>query len=156
MSKPKLRAHDLYMGRPLKPEQGETPANGFHPEPPPQPLLKDTEIESDTYRLGLLDNEGDISVVVEAGDELGQIRVSLQFEGPKGKYNACLSKQGELLENARQWIEEIYKPFKGEFVMDMISNPCPKGDSSLLRIAEKVVRKTNMGVTRKPTVKRVT
>jgi len=139
MTKPTLRAHDLYMNRTLRPD--EKPEDGFHPEPPPRPMLKNPHIESDAYRDGLLENEGDVSVIVEAGDELGQIRIGVQYEGAHGMYDTCLREQGALVSDALKWIDEIYEPLKGHFVVDVVSNPCPKGDSSLLQVVEPSVNR---------------
>lgn len=131
------RKHDIYLDRPLIPAQEETPEKGFHQGRSPVELLKDAEIESERYRLALLDGEGDISIIVAAGDELGDIRVGVQFEGEKGKYDQCLARQGELLDDVLRWLQELYAKFPGRFEMDVVSQPCPKGDSRLLVSAER-------------------
>lgn len=128
----KKRKHDVYVDRPLKPDHGETAANGFHSGPAPAKLLKDAEIEKDAYRLLLGNGEGDISILVRAGEELGEIHVAVQYEGEKGAWNQCLARQGALLSDVQKWLTEIYAAFPGEFQMDIVSEPCPKGDARAL------------------------
>ncbi len=134
MSKLIIRNNDTYMGRPLKPEQDETPKLGFHPEKPPE-LIRDEFIESDDHRKKLRIGDGDISIIVESGTELGQIRIGLQYEGPKEQWDACLTKQSDLFADVHQWLEEIYKDFDSDFVVDIVSGPCPKGDSRRFTVA---------------------
>ena len=126
----KKSKHDFYVGRRLEPHEQQI--DGFHPEHSPKPMLKDTVIESDDYRKNLKLEEGDISIFVEAGDELGQIRVAVQYEGKKGESNKCLSRQGALIHDVSSWLKEIYKKFEGDFEIEMISELCPKGDTRRL------------------------
>jgi hypothetical protein len=122
--------------RELSAEFGET-SNGIfvHGTPPPT-TTKDPVIESDSHRRDLVMGEGDLSVIVEAGDELGDIRVGIQFEGPKGCHEHCLTKQNEVLQDGMAWLHEIFGQFDGDWRVHIISSPCPKGDSRILRLHE--------------------
>src|SRR5207237_825267 len=87
-------------------------------------------------RSALKEHEGDIAIIVESGEELGDIKIALQYEGEKGKHKQCLSEQGSLLVEASVWLKDIYSEFDGYFTVEMVSHPCPHGDSRLLRIIE--------------------
>jgi len=125
----KLKKHERYVNRPLQPYEKEE--DGFHPALPPEgiEMLKDPVLESDDYRINLKEDEGDISIIVEAGDQLGQIRIAVQYEGEKGKNDKCLSSQGDLIRDVSAWLGEIYSKFQGDFEVEMISQLCPRGDT---------------------------
>jgi hypothetical protein len=142
MSQIKVTEHKVHLDRDLRPENGETEANGFVQGPVPE-ILKDDAIEKFTHREHFQDGEGDISILLEAGDELGQIRIGLQFEGPVGRHQQCLGEQGKLLREGSVWLREILSQFETDWEMSIASAPCKEGDTSVLRLNEMAARLEN-------------
>jgi hypothetical protein len=139
MSRISVSGHKVYLDRKLDPARGETEDHGFvHAAPPP--MLKDEEREAESYRRDLRTGEGDISILLEAGDELGQIQIGLQFEGPVGAHQECLREQGQLLQNGSLWLKQILEQFETDWNLSIVSAPCPKGDTRVLKLNELMPR----------------
>jgi hypothetical protein len=131
-SKPvKIKSNRVYLERKLRPERSETAENGYYFGRPPGPDLADKELESHEHRQHFQRGDGDISIVVEAGDELGKINVCLQYEGKIADYSGCIARQNDLIRDAGGWLAEILAEFETGWEADIVSVPCPKADEAL-------------------------
>lgn len=126
-----IKSNEVYLDRELRPERGETPENSYHQGRPPGLDLTDHDLESHEHRRHFQDGEGDISIVVEAGDELGDIGVCLQYEGQIADYSGCIAKQNDLIHDAAGWLAEILSQFETDWDAEVVSAPCPKADEKL-------------------------
>lgn len=97
----------------------------------PTPELIDRAIEDREERRQIPANGGLISITVLPGDEVGQLAVNVQFEGPYGDYDLCLENQGDLLKAASTWLGELLKELGGEFDIRIVAKPCPNTDKRL-------------------------
>lgn len=134
MSKLTVVSNKAFLPRELRPEHGETEEAGFvsgraH-------INNDKEIESHLHRESFTIQDGDISIIVTAGDEPGDIKICVQYEGQIAQYDACLTRQNELLQQTAEWLREILGEFGTDWLVDITSTPCPEGDSRLLHLTE--------------------
>jgi hypothetical protein len=111
---------------------------------PPRPEMRDEAIEADERRRYLKDGEGNLCITVAPGEELGELHVSLQFEGPKGQHNPCMADQNELLVEGSEWLKklliELYGE-KAELEVEIAGNPCPKAELPLqIELAAEVLQ----------------
>jgi hypothetical protein len=90
------------------------------------PELVDKAIEDPETRSRLASNQGEISITVVAGDELGQVSINVQYEGKRGLYDVCLQNQGELFEVASGWLGEFLGELGADFEVEIEAKPCPK------------------------------
>ena len=97
----------------------------------PGPDMVNREIEGDNARRGLKDKEGHLCVSVQPGNELGELHVSVQFEGPKGKYDLCMEGQNDLLLKSGEWLKEILSNFDLDWDVTIEAQPCPKASVEL-------------------------
>ena len=138
-----VKSNKVVLPRELQPEQGETQEAGFETAAPAiikDLVIKDSKIESHAYRENFKPGDGDISIIITAGDELGDLRVTVQYEGEIEQYTKCLVQQGELIQQTADWLREIFAGFGGDWDADVLSAPCDKGDTRLLRLGELVER----------------
>jgi hypothetical protein len=147
-SKIVVKSDEIYLDRPLRPD--ETPADGYRQGRIPDPDLHDHEIESHANRRYFQANEGDLAIIVEAGDELGDIGVCVQYEGQivgnsKRLADQCVSKQSDAIRDAAGWLNEILSEFDTDWEARVYSAPCPVADEKL-QVHAAVARLT--GVTR--------
>lgn len=92
----------------------------------PGPRLRDETIESRTYRSKYTSpGEGMICISVEPGDELGQIVVNIQFEGPAGQHDQCIRQQNGILKEASEVLAEFFGEMGADFQVRIGSVPCP-------------------------------
>jgi hypothetical protein len=122
----------------------------FHPgtPAPPGPDLVDYDIQDGPARLRLKENEGLISIAVQAGDSaIGDLYVNIQYEGPKGQPDLCMAGQNALLENAGDWLHKLLEelaPEDGGWRLRIDAQPCPKAKVAL-RLDRAVQRLENRG-----------
>jgi hypothetical protein len=90
-----------------------------------EPELVDRRIEGKALRMMLEKDEGNISITVLPGDQLGQLSVNVQFEGKSGEHDICLQEQDALLQHAAEWLDEILSDFGCNFRAQIESLPCP-------------------------------
>jgi hypothetical protein len=111
---------------------------------PQKPELKDPEIEADESRRYLKPGEGNLCITVAPGERLGELDVSLQFEGPKGQHNPCMADQNELLVEGSGWLRRFLGEMFGEnaqLEIEIEGNPCPKADLALqIELASEVLQ----------------
>lgn len=96
----------------------------------PPTLYCDREIEDPAKRSVLAPNQGYLSLSVVAGDEqIGDISVSIQFEGPNKQPDACLAGHNVAIEDASAALKGILDrlaPEGTEFSVRFDHLPCPK------------------------------
>ena len=124
----------IVVDRPLKPEQGETAAAGFVSGR--ANVIKDETIESRAHRSQFGRGDGDVSIIVTAGDTIGDLTISVQYEGEVEQYDACLRQQDALIQQTAGWLREILGEFATDWNVEMTSVPCPQGDTRLLHLTE--------------------
>jgi hypothetical protein len=107
------------------------------------PDLHDVNLESHEIRRNLKGREGWICLGVRAGEELGDISIAIQFEGPTdrghGEPDLCIDGQNRLLEAASGWIAEVLGSLEADFDGTIETEPCPKATKPLA-IVEAVQR----------------
>jgi hypothetical protein len=127
----KIRSNHIYLDRDLQPARGETSENGYYQGAAPGPDLGDRKLESHENRRDFQAGDGDISIVVQAGDELGDIAVCFQYEGQIADYRGCISGQNNLLHDGAEYLAEILGEFETGWEAEIISAPCPRADTKL-------------------------
>src|SRR6185436_144590 len=80
-----------------------------------EPGIVDRRIEDKVLRMTLEKDEGNISITVLPGDQLGQLSINVQFEGKSGEHDICLKEQDALLQHAAEWLDEILSDFGCNF-----------------------------------------
>lgn len=130
-SRVNIRRNEIYLDRELRPERGETAENGYCRGTAPGPDLRDRRLESHEHRRTFQEGDGDISIVVEAGDELGDIKVCFQYEGQIANYRGCVAGQNELLRDGSEYLADILGEFETDWDAEVVSAPCPKADTPL-------------------------
>ncbi|HXM46107.1 MAG TPA: hypothetical protein VN924_33050 [Bryobacteraceae bacterium] len=126
-----IRSNDIYLDRELHPERGETAVNGYRQGAAPGPDLRDRKLESHDNRRDFKDGDGDISIVVQAGDELGDIAVCFQYEGQIENYRGCVAGQNALLRDGAEYLAKILSEFETGWEAEIVSAPCPKADTPI-------------------------
>jgi len=111
----------------------------------PGPDLSDPAIEADDTRERLRPGQGNLCIGVMPGDErLGDLSISIQYEGPKGAYEECMERQNHLLEHSAAWLHDILgeiSPESTEWEVDIDSLPCPKAKTKVhIEAASEVLR----------------
>lgn len=91
-----------------------------------QPDLVNRKIEDAGERARIPAGEGNISITIAPGDELGELSFNVQFEGRRGDYDFCLQHHNELLEQVSDLLAEILSDFGADFEVKLESLPCPK------------------------------
>jgi hypothetical protein len=133
-----------HVNRELRAEFDETPEKGFVSTA--VSLQRDEYFESSEYREGLRDGEGVVSILVTAGDAIGEISITVQYEGQKGQHELCLQRQGDVLNTTCDWMKNILSEFETDWEVDLTTAACPKGDTRLLRISQAIERLTGVQV----------
>ncbi len=101
----------------------------------PRAELVDHEIEAHCYRKGFEADEGVFCVTIQPGDELGQLHVNVQFEGPIHNYEFCMDNQNDVLLNVAEWLRDFLvgeEGLGGDFVVDLDGAPCPEAEQRLV------------------------
>ena len=118
------------------------------------PKVHDEELETRDSRKMLQGKEGKICLGVYAGEQLGELYISVQFEGPvdtgKGEPDLCIDGQNSLLEAASEWIAEVLGTLDADFDGIIEAQPCPKATKQLAIV--KVVRMLESAVQKKTEV----
>ncbi|HEX3045584.1 MAG TPA: hypothetical protein VHY08_12570 [Bacillota bacterium] len=100
------------------------------------PFVHDKRLEMPLVRKGLRGEDGEICLGVHAGDELGDISIAIQFEGPmdtgNGEPDLCMKGQNALLLQASEWLSDIFGQFGVEFEGVIEAEPCPKATTTLV------------------------
>jgi hypothetical protein len=134
----RVRSNDVYIvGRPLTTHEQQINAEGaaaaqpstaprYHERETPPQVLKDAELESSERRAGFDEKEGLLSFQVEPGDELGELTISIQFEGTKGAHASGVKHQLKHLEQATDWLRELLGELEAPWDVDLVSVPCAK------------------------------
>jgi len=109
------------------------------------PDLVDNRIEDKALRMTLQKDEGNISITVLPGEQLGQFSVNVQFEGKSGEHEICLKEQDTLLQYAADWLGEILSDFGCDFKAQIEALPCPHAEARLqLDLAAKRLSKCEL------------
>jgi hypothetical protein len=149
MSRIRVTSNEVYLNRALRPE--EEGGGGYAQGLPPGRDLHDLELESHAHRQHFQEGEGDISIIVEAGERLGEIAVCVQFEGQivgqvRQKADACVARQNDLIQDSALWLHEILSQFESDFTASIVSAPCPLASTGLLDVRAAARRLTGAEV----------
>jgi hypothetical protein len=133
-----VKSSEIYLARPLRAD--ETPSEGYRRGKIPDPDLHNHEIESHANREYFLPNEADLAIIVEAGDELGDIGICVQYEGQivgesKQLADQCVDKQSDAIQDAAGWLNDILSQFDTDWEARVYSAPCPVADEKLQVVA---------------------
>ena len=167
MSRINIKRSHIYLDRPLR--QDETADEGYRQGKPPGPDLHDKVLESHEHRQHFQENEGDISIIIEAGEELGDIGVCVQYEGQivnnnKRLADQCVGKQSEIIQDTAGWLHDILTQFESDWEAEIDSAPCPVADKKLevraaierltgVEVKQEISLAANVAVERKVEVK---
>jgi hypothetical protein len=95
------------------------------------PGMVDKKIEADEERMKLVPGEGNICIGIQPGDQLGELYINVQYEGPKGMTDLCMKGQNNLLVTASDWLKDIFSEFDGDWDVTVEGVPCPKTSLNL-------------------------
>lgn len=90
-----------------------------------KPDMVNRDIEKPEHREKIPEGQGDISITIQIGEELGEISFNVQFEGRRGDYDFCINQHNDLLLHVNEWIADLYGELAAEFEARIESDPCP-------------------------------
>lgn len=123
----KTRKKIIYWDRPLTDQEQASTDPRYVQGTPKGPKMLDKTIKADEVRMPLNKDEGNLCIGVRGGsNQIGEIYVNVQFEGPKNQADICMAGQNELFLQSSDWLKEIFGEFQANWEATIEAEPCPK------------------------------
>ena len=99
-------------------------------DPVNTPDMCDHQEEKLEARLKLGSGEGVVILQVAPGTALGEMYVSVQYEGPPSKdgkdRERCLTGHNEIAEHVNAWLQDLFGDAAAKLKVTIDTSPCPK------------------------------